>query len=178
MAFSADARGWVMSGGECGHFGVGVVSGRGGKTGSFLLALLVELALQPPAEALAIQTHGGVEGLYTHQFGHVLFLVAMVVLYFRLRRLVEWTSRGWRLIGASCLLFAMWNAVAFWGHWLEESMSAMPFAGGPTPWSRELVVSSGWKALLFYACKLDHLLSVPAMLLFLLGLRALYKERQ
>ncbi|KUG27873.1 hypothetical protein ASZ90_002265 [hydrocarbon metagenome] len=141
------------------------------------LALLVLLALHAPQEALAIQTHGGAEGLYSHQFGHLLFLGAMVVFYFRLRRQAERTSRGWRYIGISCLLFALWNAVAFLGHSLEEILPSPAFVGGPNPWDRVLVAAPAWQALLFYACKLDHLVAVPAMLFFFLGLRAFCKER-
>ncbi|MEF3695807.1 hypothetical protein [Desulfolutivibrio sp.] len=148
-----------------------------GVHGPLWLATFVVLALHSPHEALAIQTHGGAEGLYSHQFGHLLFLLAMVVLYFRLRRHVEWTSRGWKYIAVSCLLFAVWNAVAFLGHWLEELMPSPAFAGGTNPWDRVLVAAPAWKALLFYACKLDHLIAVPAMLFFLLGLRAFCKER-
>lgn len=145
--------------------------------GPLRLALLVLLALHAPQEALAIQTHGGAEGLYSHQFGHLLFLGAMVVLFFRLRRHAERTSRGWRYIGISCLLFALWNAVAFLGHCLEEILPSPAFAGGPNPWDRVLVPAPAWQALLFYACKLDHLVAVPAMLFFFLGLRAFCKER-
>jgi hypothetical protein len=117
-----------------------------------------------------------VEGLYVHQIGHLLFLGMAVVLAWRLRGTPELSSRGWRRIKASCLLFALWNAVAFAGHCLEEVMPVPVFVGGGNPWSRVLADAPQWKALLFYMCKLDHLLAVPAMFLFLQGLRALDKE--
>ncbi len=129
-----------------------------------------------PGEALAIQTHGGAEGLYVHQIGHLLFLGMAVALALRLRGNPELSSRGWRRIKASCLLFALWNAVAFVGHCLEEVMPVPVFVGGGNPWSRVLADAPQWEALLFYMCKLDHLLAVPAMFLFLQGLRALEKE--
>ncbi len=142
------------------------------------IAILLILTVLAPSEVLAIQTHGMAEGLYAHQFGHALFLGAMVVLYFRLRHQVHLRSRGWKFISLSCLLFAMWNAVAFLGHWLEESLSGPIFSGGDPPWERSLVALPEWKALIFYACKFDHLLAVPAMIFFLLGLREFCKERQ
>lgn len=131
-----------------------------------------------PSEALAIQTHGGTEGLYAHQFGHVLFFVAMILLYFRLRGQAEFMSRGWRYVTISCLLFAGWNVVAFTGHCLEEMLTVPVFAGGSTCWERALSEATGWKGLVLYVCKFDHLLAVPAMLFFLLGLRAFARERQ
>ncbi len=129
-----------------------------------------------PGEAVAIQTHGGAEGLYVHQIGHLLFLGMAVVLALRLRSNPELSSRGWRFIKASCLLFAMWNALAFVGHCLEETMPVPVFVGGNNPWTWALADAPHWKALLFYMCKLDHLLAVPAMFLFVQGLRALDKE--
>ncbi|QLA15862.1 hypothetical protein [Desulfolutivibrio sulfoxidireducens] len=134
------------------------------------------LTVLPAREALAIQSHGGAEGLYVHQIGHLLFLGMAVVLALRLRGNPELSSRGWRCIKASCLLFALWNAMAFVGHCLEEVMPVGVFVGGTNPWSWVLADAPQWKALLFYTCKLDHLLAVPAMFLFLQGLRALDKE--
>lgn len=129
-----------------------------------------------PGEAWAIQTHGGSEGLYAHQIGHLLFLGMAVVLAWRLRGTPELSSRGWRRIKASCALFALWNAVAFAGHCLEETMPVPVFVGGTNPWSWVLADAPQWKALLFYMCKLDHLVVVPAMYLFVQGLRILDKE--
>ncbi|NMC49722.1 MAG: hypothetical protein GYA47_09920 [Desulfovibrio sp.] len=129
-----------------------------------------------PAEALAIQTHGGAEGLYVHQIGHLLFLGMAVALALRLRGNPELSSPGWRRIKVSCLLFALWNAVAFVGHCLEEVMPVPVFVGGGNPWSWVLADAPQGKALLFYMCKFDHLLAVPAMFLFLQGLRALDRE--
>lgn len=141
-------------------------------------AVFVSLVLILPSEALAIQTHGGIEGLCAHQFGHVLFFVAMVLLYFRLRRYVERASLGWRCISVACLLFAVWNVVAFFGHWLEAGLrSPIPVVGSDF-WDREMVAVNGWKALVLYVCKLDHLFAVAAMVFFLRGLMFFTKEQQ
>lgn len=129
-----------------------------------------------PGEALAIQTHGGAEGLYAHQIGHALFFCAAVAFALRLRGNPELSSRGWRCIKASCLLFALWNVVAFTGHLLEEVLPVPVFVGGANPWNSVLADAPPWKALLFYLCKFDHLLAVPAMFFFLRGLRALSRE--
>lgn len=146
---------------------------RPGPRGLAAAALAVCLS---PSPALAIQTHGGMEGLYSHQIGHLLFLVAVLVLAARLRGDPGATSRGWRYVKASCLLFAAWNAVAFCGHWLEEGLPGPAFVGGTGVFSRVLAEMPAWKAIVYYLCKLDHLLAVPAMLFFLLGLRAFRRE--
>ena len=78
----------------------------------------------------------------------------------------------------ACLLFAVWNVAAFLGHWLEAGLrSPIPVVGSDF-WDREMVAVNGWKALVLYVCKLDHLFAVAAMVFFLRGLMFFTKEQQ
>lgn len=137
-------------------------------------ALLLFLAGVEPA--WAIQRHGEPEGLYVHQMGHLLFFLAVIYLYFRLRMDPVRQGPGWRWMRLACLIFALWNVLTFTGHWLEELMPNPPFAGDGSPWNRELAQAPFGIALGFYLSKFDHLLSVPGMICVVLGLRHFLSE--
>ena len=136
----------------------------------FILAYV----LFSPAAALAFQSHPAPEGLYVHQLAHGFFILAMIVLAYWLQVNGFTRERGWRLIQVSCILLIIWNLVAATGHWVEERISADVILGEPD-WTQRIVMDSVWSGL-FYALKLDHLVSVPAMMCLLLGIRSLYKR--
>jgi hypothetical protein len=138
------------------------------------LQLACLLVLCPAAHAT--QTHKAPEGLYVHQLGHLLFLVAMVLVWVRLYRAPPFAGRGWAYIKASAVLFTLWNLDAFVAHWLEEMMPAEPFVGGGGAWSLILVEVPATIGVPFYLTKFDHLLCVPGIALFFLGLRAFWRE--
>lgn len=125
--------------------------------------------------AFGLQAHATAEeGLYSHQLGHVFFLLSMVVFAFWLQktRLVE--RGGWRLIQMSCLFFILWNLDAIAGHEIELWLDASRFVGVPP--SRVLIADDGLIPYLYFFLKLDHLFCVPAMVLLYWGLRRLGSE--
>ena len=121
----------------------------------FLLACVYS----PPV--WAVQTHGGSEGLVSHQIGHLLFIIGMatilfMVLYSRI------TGPGWLMFKGFLVLIVLWNVLTFSGHWLNEFIDMEKF-----------VYSHGNKVgfrvensadFFFYISQLDHLVLIPALI--------------
>lgn len=132
-----------------------------------------------PGPAHAIQLHLTSEGIITHQMGHLFFLVSMVVLIFTLSGKGLDKQKGWRLIQYSAFFFILWNLDAVLGHFLDNQIHVVKIEN--LSFSRmRMAVHNDSSALywVYYALKLDHLLAVPAMLLFFRGLSTLVKEQQ
>lgn len=127
--------------------------------------LVFILAVNP---AWAVQAHGGSEGLVAHQIGHLLFIIGMIYLLFRL-----YTNRqkktGWFEFKAFLWLLIVWNIVTFSGHWMNEFIDNEKFikAGART---LAFSVESNLDAF-YYLTRLDHLILVPAFTLLLLALK-------
>jgi hypothetical protein len=138
-----------------------------------VIAFLILSALFSPELSWAFQSHPAPEGLYVHQLAHVLFGVAMGILAYWLQVNGFVRQKGWRLIQISCILFVLWNLNTFLGHWVEERVVADAVIGEPD-WTQRIVLDSVMTRL-YYVLKLDHLVSVPAIICLLLGIRSLYK---
>jgi len=128
-----------------------------------------------PVTGWAFQSHPAPEGLYAHQLAHVVFIGAMGLLIYWLEVNQFSRQKGWRLVQAACVLFILWNLVAFVGHWVEEQIPNHLVTGDPD-WTQRLDVGTTPLAYVFFALKLDHLVCVPAMVCLFLGIRALYKQ--
>jgi len=127
-----------------------------------------------PGNALATQGHGGIEGVYAHQFAHIFFMVSMGILIYwlRERKLVQET--GWRLIQYSALFFILWNIDTIVVHALDDQFRIIQ-SQGVGIWQIQITdaYSHNFIKLLYYVAKLDHLLCVPALVLLYLGLKRL-----
>jgi hypothetical protein len=97
-------------------------------------ALQLACLLALCAAAHATQPHKAPEGLYVHQLGHLLFLLAMVLVCVRLYRTLLFAGRGWTHLKASAVLCTLWNLDSLVAHWLEEMMPAEPFVGQGGVW--------------------------------------------
>jgi hypothetical protein len=130
-----------------------------------------------PLPALAIQTHGHPEGLYAHQLGHLAFLAAMIYVCWEVRRRRLLSRPGFPALFWACLLLAGWNLLTFWGHWAEQGMDpgAIDSRAG---YLHQLLHITDLGGLIYYLASLDHLILVPALWLFYLGLRAFLAEQQ
>ena len=138
----------------------------------FLCILTVLSAVLLPDSAVAVQQHGGAEGLISHQIGHVLFITGMLVLFYRLKGSRS-IGPGWFEFKIFIGLIILWNLLTFYGHWHQELISSDKFV-----LSRGLVTGFSISSLpdaFFYLSRLDHLLLVPA---FLFLLSALNKWRK
>ena len=142
--------------------------------GVFLLAF-AGIWLTPNA-AWALQSHGPPEGLFAHQLAHAFFSLSMGILAYWLESHRFTQERGWRLIQVSCLLFLLWNVVAFTGHFVEGRLSPDLIVGQKGSWNQRLLAGGEPYATLYYFLKLDHFVCVPAILCLLLGIRDLYKK--
>lgn len=132
-----------------------------------------------PGHAHAIQLHLTSEGIITHQMGHLFFLVSMVALIFTLSGKGLDKQKGWRLIQYSAFFFILWNMDAVLGHFLDNQIHAVKIEN--LSFSRmRMEVRNDSPALFwfYYLLKLDHLLAVPAMLLFYRGLSTLVREQK
>jgi len=132
----------------------------------FVLAPLFLLAF--PQSALAVQQHGGAEGLISHQLGHLLFIAGMFYLLYRLH-LSSPVGPGWFQFRLFVWIIIAWNLLTFYGHWHRELIDPAKFLieNGET----KGFVISGPLDVLFYFSRLDHLLLVPAFLFLLAGLK-------
>jgi len=149
------------------------------KSLKFLPILVVAGVILFPGHAHAIQLHLTSEGIITHQMGHLFFLVSMVALIFTLSGKGLDKQKGWRLIQYSAFFFILWNLDAILGHFLDNQIHAVKIENLSFSRMRmEVHNDSSLLYWLYYLLKLDHLLAVPAMLLFFRGLSTLVKEQQ
>ena len=138
-----------------------------GSSGIKLLLPAVILVLWPD-QAMAVQQHGGAEGLVAHQIAHTLFFVGICYLLLKIfgRR---FNDPGWFEFKVFLWLVIGWNFLTFTGHWMKESVD-------PTKFSRvdDRIVSYSVNDIVdayFYLTRLDHLLLVPAFIFLFLALR-------
>ena len=139
----------------------------GGIIPAFFFSLLASVFLSV-SKVYAVQPHGGAEGLVSHQLGHVLFFLAMVVLLLRMRR-SQLTGPGWYEFRGFLWLIICWNVLTFAGHWMREEVTVERFVlhrGRVAAFQVDSVFD-----LIFYLTRLDHLLLVPAFFLLLLAIR-------
>jgi hypothetical protein len=143
--------------------------------GLFLILFVLVGQLVSPGSAWSFQAHPAPEGLYAHQMAHLFFIIAMAMLAYWLQYNRFTTHRGWRLIQVSCILFLVWNLVAMTGHWVEEHIPREVLQGDPD-WTQRIELGTKHLNWVYYFLKLDHLVSVPAIMCLFLGVRSLYRE--
>lgn len=119
-----------------------------------------------PEIVQAFQAHGPKEGLFVHQLGHICFWAVMVWLYFMIRNSSFRQKKCWRFIARGSAMLALWNLVAFTGHIISRYYSFNQCSAG-LPQDQTLIF---W---IWYVCKLDHIVCVPAMFFFYAGLKRL-----
>jgi len=145
----------------------------------WLSFLLLGLMFLLPDPALATQGHGGIEGVYAHQFAHLFFTISMAVFIYWLRQRGLVSERGWQLIQLSALFFILWNLDAFLVHLLDDQLKIIQVKRVGF-WTIRISgqYDSNPLKVLYYLAKLDHLLCVPAIIFLYLGLRRLLKDQK
>ncbi len=126
-----------------------------------------------PSTVSATQRHGAPEGLYVHQMAHVVFFGAMVYLVYRIRQSGNLGDPAWSKIAVGAVFFAVWNVDTFVTHFALTQIPESAFVGSAVNWSESLRLSD--TALVYYVGGFDHLLCVPGILFFYLGLREFNK---
>ncbi|MBU0675695.1 MAG: hypothetical protein KJ950_13720 [Proteobacteria bacterium] len=143
--------------------------GRGLLNKSLIVAGVLSLLIGPGVvPAMAVQAHGGSEGLVAHQIGHLLFIIGMG--YLLLRSLyLRLNTQGWPYFKGFLAFILSWNLLTFTGHWLNESVDPGKYLKVDGQLAGFTV--NGFTDLIFYFSRLDHLLLVPAFVLLLMALK-------
>jgi len=136
-----------------------------GRLRPILIVLAVMLQTSP---AWAVQSHGGAEGLVSHQIGHVLFTIGMGYLLFRLRSL-QTENSGWFEFKIFILLLVAWNILTFTGHWMNVYVADEKFVKIHT--SVLSMKIENVQDAIYYLTRLDHFILVPSFAFLLLALR-------
>jgi len=124
--------------------------------------------LASPLQALAVQQHGGAEGLVAHQIGHVLFISGMAYLLYRIYNLGI-RRPGWFEFKVFLWLIILWNIQTFTGHWMMEIIDHGKFIKQGLHVT-EFTVTDPFDVY-FYFTRLDHLLLVPSFIFLYIALR-------
>ncbi len=132
-----------------------------------------------PQNAHAIQLHSSLEGIITHQVGHLFFLLSMVALIFTISGKGLDKQKGWRLIQYSAFFFILWNLNTITAHFLDNQIHAVKIENISLT-QIKVVTENGSPVLawVYYFLKLDHFLCVPAMFFLYLGLSSLVGEQR
>ena len=134
----------------------------------FLYLLAILTVLGEPRQVLAVQAHGGAEGLVSHQIGHILFIAGMGYLLFRIIS-TRIEGPGWFEFKLFLNTILLWNFLTFTGHWIHEGIDATKFIS-----QNGITVGyklTGFLDYYFYLTRLDHLALVPSFLFLLLALK-------
>lgn len=136
-------------------------------------ALTIVIILTPNISE-ATQAHAAPEGLYSHQLAHIFFLISLcwLVYWLQKRRLPH--EPGWRQIQYAGICLILWNIDAFLAHLMDEQLLLVEIQRVGI-WYVNIDSATNRSDLIwiYYLLKLDHLLCVPAMCFFYVGLKRL-----
>ncbi|MFH1155123.1 MAG: hypothetical protein V1793_15025 [Pseudomonadota bacterium] len=137
----------------------------------YTLILIGMFCILDSQAAYATQMHSNSEGIIVHQLGHMFFLVSMAILIFTINGKELNREKGWKLLQYSAFLFILWNLDAALAHFLDNQINAVTVTMTDN-WQTTITArnSSRFLAVAYYILKLDHLLCVPAIVLFYKGL--------
>lgn len=123
--------------------------------------------------AWGVQSHGGAEGLVSHEIGHIFFLGGLIFLLFKAYQ-AKIEGTGWAFFRIFLWLLVGWNIMTFSGHWMREFVDLSKFqeVEGVTTF----FTATSFFDFVFYLTWLDHLLLVPAFCCLYLALRAWRRE--
>jgi hypothetical protein len=132
-----------------------------------------------PQTSHAIQLHANLEGIITHQVGHLFFLLSMVALIFTISGKGLDKQKGWRLIQYSAFFFILWNLDTITAHFVDNQIHAVKIENISLT-QIKVVAQNGSTVLawFYYVLKLDHFLCVPAMFFLYRGLSSLVNEQR
>jgi len=140
-----------------------------------VIGVLVGVVLFP-SPALAFIPHWDPkEAFFIRQFSYLFFMVAMIFFIYELKQERLQQQRGFRLLAWASVFFALWNFDCFIGQFIALYLDPQGTVGVPGIFSKRLIMANlnDW---IYYFTKLDHLLQVPALIFFYLGIRAFSRE--
>jgi len=143
----------------------------------FSLAALSWTSLCPDP-ALATCDSVRPEGVHTHQFAHIFFIISMGILIYRLKDKKLHMSSGWKSIQYSALFFILWSLDAFAVHLLDERFNIIQVKAIGS-WQIKIndCFDNNLLKFFYYLVRMDYLLCMPAFIFLYYGLRSLLKEK-
>jgi len=143
----------------------------------FFLGTLAWTALSTNP-ALATCDYGHPEGVHTHQFAHIFFIISMGILIYRLKSKKPRLSSGWKLIQYSALFFILWSLDAFAVHFLDEQLNIIQIKTiGPWQIKIDDYFDNNLLKFFYYLARMDYLLCLPGFIFLYYGLIRLLNER-
>lgn len=142
---------------------------------TYITGLILLLLFGNVETSWALQSHSTPEGIYVHQMSHLLFMGALMYLYWHTRRTPELSSRGWKYLQLFCILFAVWNLLALVGHEALEYLTPVDFID-KSSWKEQIAPPITPLKLIYFLTKMDHLLYVPALLALVISLRTFCRD--
>lgn len=139
----------------------------------FVCILATVFIILHPSLSWALQTHDAPEGLFVHQMSHLLFVASLVYLAWDIHR-NKFSGRGWVYLQFFCVFMSLWNVLAFTGHAVAHHLLKSDFFTESTYFYTKIFGPFTSAKITFYIAKLDHLVSVPALVFLFLALRTLY----
>lgn len=142
----------------------------------FVAALLWTILSSNPASATC--DYGLPEGVHTHQFAHIFFIISMGILIYRLNNKKPHRSSGWNFIQYSALFFILWSLDAFAVHFLDEQLNIIQIKT-IGPWQIKIndYFDNNLLKFFYYLARMDYLLCLPGFIFLYYGLNRLLNER-
>lgn len=140
-----------------------------------LPTLAVICCILLPEKVMALQTHSEPEGIYVHQMAHIFFIAALGYLFWDTKR-STFSGRGWTYLRVFCVLTIFWNILAFAGHYATQHLTPDDFTHVDSYLFSKVNMPISFIKAIYYTAKLDHLLTVPAMVFLCLSLRSFYHQ--
>ena len=128
-------------------------------------------------DAMALQIHGGNEGVVVHQLAHIQYLGALGYLLWDIRR-STFSGIGWLYLQRFCWLMMLWNGLAFIGHFAQASMPHDSITTEDGYLSSLLLLPVSFSKWLYYITALDHLFCAPALFFLFLAMRSFYRSTE
>ncbi|NOY65243.1 MAG: hypothetical protein GXO97_07610 [Nitrospirae bacterium] len=82
-----------------------------------------------PSNVLAVQEHGGAEGLLSHELAHLFFAFSVTYLFVKISLSKEKKKSPYRELRMASLFFIIWNVITFVTHISREYMDKSQFQG-------------------------------------------------
>lgn len=142
---------------------------------TMLPAVALAFCLLLPEQGMALQTHSQPEGIYVHQMAHIFFMAALGYLYWDTLR-SAFSGRGWKFLRIFCVLTILWNLLALIGHTSTLLLHPEDFTYVDGYLFSKVNYPLTFIKIVYYAARLDHILTVPAMFFFYMGVRSFYQH--
>jgi len=144
----------------------------------FFLTALAWTVISPDP-AFATCDFGRPEGVHTHQLAHLLFVISMGILIYRMGAKTPHLSPGWRFFQYSALFFILWSLDAAVVHFLNVQCNIIQVkAVGPWHIKINDCFNNNLLKVFYYLARMDYLLFVPGFIFLFYGLKRILKENR